>query len=264
MIISIVNNTGGVLKTTLATNIAAAFSLNKKKTIILDLDGQGNVSATFGKNPYTLSKTIVEVLKGECELEGAIIKEREFLHILPSNDELNFFDIFISNGELKPEALKRIIHALEDKYDYLIIDTPPMMSTIVSIVLSVSNVTLIPFEPDQYAILGLRRVVEASKMIIEKGNKDLIVIAIPTKVNPRVTIHNEIIEKSIKPKLNSQRIPVTKNYVSQSTKSTASVGYERVPITLSTQKSKFQLEYLEITREIMEIIKGIKIEQKKI
>ena len=52
------------------------------------------------------------------------------------------------------------------------------MSTIVSIVLSVSNDTLIPFEPDQYAIVGLRRVVEASKMIIEKGSKDLVVISL--------------------------------------------------------------------------------------
>ena len=86
MIISIVNNKGGGLKTTLATNIAAAFTLNKKKTIIVDLDGQGNVSATSGKNPYTLSKTIVEVVKGQCELDDSIIKEIEFLHILPSND----------------------------------------------------------------------------------------------------------------------------------------------------------------------------------
>ena len=83
MIISIVDNEGGVVKTTLAANIAAAFSLSKKKTIILNLDGQGNISASFGKNTYTLSKKIVEVLKGECELEDAIIKEREFLHILP-------------------------------------------------------------------------------------------------------------------------------------------------------------------------------------
>ncbi|MGL4647229.1 MAG: ParA family protein [Mycoplasmoidaceae bacterium] len=260
MIISIVNNKGGVLKTTLATNIAAAFSLNKKKTLIIDLDGQGNVVATFGKNPYVIKKTVLSVLKEETKVDEAIIKEREFLHILPSNDELNYFDMYISKGMIKTDSLKKLIHALSSIYDYIIIDTPPMMSTIVSIVLSITNVVLIPFEPDQYAILGLRRIIDASLQIKQKVNNNLIIIAIPSKVNTRVTIHNEIIEKSIKPRLESQKIPITKNYISQSTKSTASVGYERVPITLSIYRSKFQLEYLELTREILEIIKREKNE----
>ncbi len=256
MIISVVNNKGGVLKTTLATNLASAFSLNKKRAIIVDLDGQGNVIATFGKNPYNIKNTVLNVLKDECSLDEAILKEKDYLDILPSNDELNYFDLYISKGIIKPDNLKKLIENLSTKYDYVIIDTPPMMSSIVSIILSITNVSLIPFEPDQYAILGLRRIIDASKEIKEKNNKSLVIIAIPTKVNTRVTIHNEIIEKSIKPKLLSEGIPVTKCFISQSTKSTASVGYERVPITLSIYRSKFQLEYLELTREILELIKG--------
>ena len=77
MIISTVNNKWGVLKTTLATNIAATFSLNKKKTIILELAGQGNESGTCGKNPYTLSKTIVEVLKGESRRQAVLGRQLE-------------------------------------------------------------------------------------------------------------------------------------------------------------------------------------------
>ncbi len=264
MIISIVNNKGGVLKTTLATNLAACFSLDNKKTIVLDLDGQGNVAATFGKNPYTLKNTVMEYLKGECELDDVVIGEREpYLHILPSNDELNYFDFYLSNGILKVDSLKDLIHKLDEIYDYVIIDTPPIMSSIVSTVLSITNVALIPFEPDQYAVLGLRRIAMASKKFIEKGNTNLKVIAIPTKVNNRANIHKEIINIAIRPKLTSQGVYVTNCYISSSTKSTAAVGYERVPIVLSIQKNKFQKEYDSLKNEIIGYINGEEYGQEK-
>lgn len=256
MLISIVNNKGGVLKTTLATNLGACLSLDKKKVVILDLDGQGNIAATFGKNPYTLKNTVIEYLKGECNIDDVLISEREpYLYILPSNDELNFFDIYLSNGTLKVDTLKQMIFKLDSMFDYVIIDTPPTMSSIVSTILSITDVALIPFEPDQYAVLGLRRIAKAAQTFKDNGNSKLKIIAIPTKVNNRANIHKEIINLAIRPKLTAQGVYVTKCYISSSTKSTASVGYERVPIVLSIQKNKFQKEYELLKNEILTNIK---------
>lgn len=254
MIIGVINNKGGVLKTTLSTNLAASLSLDGKRVILLDLDGQGNVAATFGENPNNLKYTVMDFLKGECKLDDVILVAKNGINILPSNDELNFFDLLIKQGDFQQSDLKLLISKLNQLYDYVIIDTPPTMSTIVATVLSVVNLTIIPFEPDQYAILGLRRITEAAKEFIEKSNHNMKIVAVPTKVNTRVTIHNEIIEQAIRPKLTAQGIYVTKNYVSATTKSTASVGYERVPIVLSIIKSRYQDEYHAIKKEILDYL----------
>lgn len=257
MIIGIVNNKGGVLKTTLSTNLGACLSLDNKKVIIVDLDGQGNVIATFGKSPYSLEYTMMDFLRGDCNLKQCIIRQRENLHILPGNDDLNFFDYYVNSNQISQSHLKITLKKLNEVYDYVIIDTPPTMSTIVAIVLSICDVSIIPFEPDQYAILGLRRIIDAANDFINKSNKKMKIIAVPTKVNTRVTIHNEIINLNIRPKLFKQNIYVTKNFVSASTKSTASVGYEKVPIVFSVVKSKYQDEYKMIKDEIIEYLNNV-------
>lgn len=256
MIISIVNNKGGVLKTTLSTNFSACLSLKKKKTILVDLDGQGNVIATFGKNPYNIENTIIDYIKGDIDLNSIITKERDYFDIIPSNDQINYFDILLNKNVINISSLKNLLNKLNAMYDYVVIDTPPNMSTIVAVVLSISDVILIPFEPDQYAILGLKRIVDASQDFMKKNNKKIKIIAIPTKVNNRVTIHNEIINDVIKPKLIQQDVYMSKNFISSSTKSTSSVGYEKVPIVFSIIKSKYQDEYFALTDEIINKIKG--------
>lgn len=254
MKIGIVNNKGGVLKTTLATNIAASLSLDKKKVIIVDLDGQGNVIATFGKKPEDLEYAIMDFLKGGCTLDKVIIKQYENLHILPSNDEINYFDFLLNEKQINQSGLKILIEKLNKIYDYVIIDTPPAMSVVVATTLSVIDVAIVPFEPDQYSILGLKKIIEAAEDFKKNGNTNLKIISIPTKVNSRVTIHKEIIEDVIKPKLKKQGIYVTSNFISASTKSTASVGYERVPIVFSVMKNKYQDEYHNIKKEILNYV----------
>lgn len=254
MKIGVVNNKGGVLKTTLSTNLAASLAQDKKKVVIVDLDGQGNVIATFGKKPDDLEYAIMDFLRGEVSIEQILIQKSEYLHIIPGNDELNYFDFMLKSGQTSQSSLKILIYELEKYYDYVIIDTPPAMSVVVATTLSLVDVALIPFEPDQYATLGLKRIINAAKDLKEKNNKNMKIIAIPTKVNTRVTIHNDIIENSLKPKLKTQGVYVTTNFISSTTKSTAAVGYERVPLVMSAFKSKYQDEYHNIKKEILNYV----------
>lgn len=264
MKIGVINNKGGVLKTTISTNIAASLSLDNKKVVIVDLDGQGNVVATFGKKPDDLEYAIMDFLKGDCTLDQIIIKQYPNLHIIPGNDELNYFDFMLNAGKINQSSLKMLINKLNEVYDYVIIDTPPAMSVVVATTLSIIDVALIPFEPDQYAILGLKRIINAAKEFKEKNNPKMKIVAIPTKVNTRVTIHREIIEEAIRPKLKQQNVYVVANHISASTKSTSSVGYERVPIVFSVMKSKYQDEYHNLKNEIINyVINGQEIEIKK-
>lgn len=254
MKIGIVNNKGGVLKTTLSTNLAASLSLDDKKVVIVDLDGQGNVIATFGKKPDDLEYAIMDFLKGECSLEQILIKRTENLYIIPGNDELNYFDFMLNSGQITQSSLKVLINKLNEIYDYVIIDTPPAMSVVVATTLSIVDLALVPFEPDQYATLGLKRIINAAKDFKEKSNPNMKIVAIPTKVNTRVTIHNDIIEQSLKPKLKTQGVYVTSHFISSTTKSTAAVGYERVPLVMSVFKSKYQDEYHNLKKEILDYV----------
>lgn len=254
MKIGVVNNKGGVLKTTLSTNLAASLSMEGKKVIIVDLDGQGNVIATFGKKPDDLEFSIMDFLNGKCYWEDILIKKTENLHIIPGNDELNYFDFLINQKKITQSSLKVLISKLDELYDYVIIDTPPAMSVVVATTLSIVDVALVPFEPDQYATLGLKRIINAAKEFKEKNNPNMKIVAIPTKVNTRVTIHNDIIEQSLKPKLKTQGVYVTSNFISSTTKSTAAVGYERVPLVMSVFKSKYQDEYHNLKKEILNYV----------
>ncbi|MGL4768723.1 MAG: ParA family protein [Mycoplasmoidaceae bacterium] len=255
MIISVVNNKGGVLKTTISTNLASSISMDKKKVLLIDLDGQGNVSATFGKNPDNIEYTIIDILKNDISVDDVIIFQREpYLHILPSNDEMNAFDFYISTGEIKPSKIQNLIRLLEKKYDYIIIDTPPNMSSLVLNSISMSNIVIIPFEPDQYSVLGLKKVVKMCKAKSEQVNRKIPIVAVATKVNKITSIHKEIINSSIKPFAERNNVYLTNNIISQSTKSSASVGYERVPIVFSSIESKFKIEYLLLKDEIIKFI----------
>ncbi|QMT98529.1 ParA family protein [Mycoplasma tullyi] len=255
MIISFINNKGGVLKTTLATNICGVFSkfFPKSRSVIVDLDGQGNVSATFGQHPERLKNTLIDIFRGEKDIDDCVLNVFPSIDILPSNHELSFVDMDVARKEYKLSVIKNLIEKLEEMYDFVFLDTPPAMSTIVSVSMHISDMIVIPFEPDQYSILGLLRVIDTIETFRER-NEDLKVLVVPTKVNARTRLHNDVLN-IVKTKLSKKDIPLSKNIVSFTTKSSASVGYEKLPIVLINQRSKYQEEYIEITKEIINLLK---------
>lgn len=255
MIISFINNKGGVLKTTLSTNVAGAISkiFPNSKIIIVDLDGQGNVSATFGQHPERLKNTLIDVFREEKDVEDCVLNVYPGIDILPCNFELSFVDLDVSQGEYKASTIKDLIKKLDEKYDYVIVDTPPAMSTIVSVAMSVSRLVVIPFEPDQYSILGLMRIAETIESFKKKNTK-LTALVVPTKVNLRTRLHSDVMDL-VKNKVSKKNIPISKSFVSYTTKSAAAVGYEKLPIVLIGMKSKYQDEYISIAKEIINLIK---------
>lgn len=255
MLISFINNKGGVLKTTLSTNIAGALTKIKpnSRTVIVDLDGQGNVSATFGQHPERLKSTLIDVLRKDIAVEDCVITQYPGLDILPCNQELSFVDFDVAKGDYKASDIKEMLRSLEKEYDYVIIDTPPAMSTIVSVAMSISNLVVIPFEPDQYSLLGLMRIVDTMETF-RKRNTKLKALVVPTKFIPRTKLHQDVLT-IVKKKLKERKIPLSKSYISYTTKSAAAVGYEKLPIVLITQKSKYQDEFIAVAKEILNEIK---------
>lgn len=269
MIISLVNNKGGVLKTTIATNVSSVISMSeaKPKVVILDLDGQGNVAVTFGQHPERLENTAIDVFRGLKTVDDCLLRISDNFDVLPCNFELGFVDIDVAvAGELKKQKkflsqelytagdIKRVILSLNKKYDYVILDTPPTMATIVSICLDVSDLVIIPFEPDHYSVVGLMRIINTIADF-KRRNRSLKGLVVPTKVNTRIKLHNDVI-KLITQKINNIRdVRMSNSFISLTTKPASAVGYERVPIVMSSVKSKYRDEYSKLAAEIINELK---------
>src|SRR5690554_1313246 len=126
MKVAISTNKGGVLKTSITTNIAGVMAKRKKRVLIVDTDNQGNVLLSFGKNPDECQKTLYDVLVGGEDINKAIVTAYKNIDVLPSNDDMSFFEFDVLGKKSNPfRFLGDQIREIEAEYDYILIDTPP-------------------------------------------------------------------------------------------------------------------------------------------
>ena len=160
-IISLVNQKGGVGKTTTSINLAAALGKEGKKTLLIDLDPQGNASTGLGFNNGDFKHDIYDVLVKECTTTDAIIKTKfKNLSIIPSTINLAGVDVeFVKNMLENPEfrqneQLRNALMEVADKYDYIIIDCQPSLGICTMNALVASNSVIIPVQCEFFALDG--------------------------------------------------------------------------------------------------------------
>ena len=145
-VISLVNQKGGVGKTTTSINLSASLAVLGKNVLLIDLDPQGNTTTGVGINKGEIERSIYDVLIDECTITEAIIKTKyKNLYVLPATINLAGIDIELlekskqENGFQKGEQLKRHIEGIKDSFDYIIIDCPPSLGVITTNALTASN-----------------------------------------------------------------------------------------------------------------------------
>lgn len=193
--IALVNQKGGVGKTTTAQNLAAALHILDKKVLVIDMDPQANLTYSFGIKSHELDKTIYEVLKGECDVKKAIIKQSG-ISIIPSTLDLAGFDIEFS---VKMGRENRLKNALKDlnSYDYVLIDCPPSLGLLTLNALIYSNEVYIILQPEFLALKGMSRLLQTVEEVKKENlNDDLEITGIIlTMCDPRKNLHKEIADK---------------------------------------------------------------------
>lgn len=253
-IIAISTNKGGVLKTSLTTNLAGVLS-KENRILIVDTDNQGNAALSFGKNPDQFERTIYDVLLEGIDPKKAIYNVYENIDLLPANDDMAFFEFdVLTEVDRYPEPfalLKNALEPIQDDYDFILIDTPPNLGLTQGNVLSFAKEVLIPFQPESYSMRSLVKILKAIDDFRERHNQHLSVLGVVgTLIDSRTVLHSQVLQEC-RAFCMENNIPIFETVIPRTVRFAASVAYEGLPATLINKSNTLVSSYFELTKEML-------------
>ena len=251
-VISLINQKGGVGKTTTSINLSASLALLNKKVLLIDLDPQCNATTGIGINKGEIEKSIYNVLNDTSTIEETIIKTKyKNLYVLPANINLAGIDIELEHKESnisKAEQLKYHISKIKDQYDYIIIDCPPSLGIITTNALTASDSVIIPVQCEFFALEGITQLLKAIMYTQANLNPNLAIEGVLlTMLDVRTNLGLEVVEeirKYFKDKVYNTIIP-------RLIRLTEAPSHGK-PIIAYDPKSRGSEAYLNLAKEVIE------------
>lgn len=197
-IISMVNQKGGVGKTTSTINLGSALASYGRKILLVDFDPQGALSVGLGIPVYQLEKTLRNVIVGEqLPARDVLIQTKvKNLDLLPSNIELSAAELELVSEVGREHVLASALKPLINEYDYIIIDCQPSLGLLTVNALAASEGCIVPLETEYFALRGLALLTQTIEKIKGRINPNLKIIGIlPTMYDPRTVHGREVLER---------------------------------------------------------------------
>ena len=253
-IIAIVNQKGGVGKTTTAVNVASYVAFLGKKVLLVDMDPQANATAGLGINHKDLSQGIYEALISECGLPAIIIgEEHERLHLAPSSPSLAGAHIDLVSMDRREFRLFDLLASIQNKYDYILIDCPPSLGLLTINCLVGASELIIPVQAEYYALEGLSSLLETIALIQTNLKQELSILGVViTMYDKRIALSDVVLRELY------QYFPgkIFKSVIPRNVRLAEAPSYG-VPILNYDAGSKGAKAYERLAREILDIHKSL-------
>lgn len=248
-ILSIINQKGGVGKSTSAINLSAALGENNKKVLLIDLDPQGNTTSGIGVEKSQVDKCIYDVLLNDAKIEDVVIKNVcDGVDVVPATINLAGAEVELVSQMARENRLKNAAGSMRGFYDYIIIDCPPSLGLLTINALVAADKLLIPIQCEFYALEGVTKLLDSMKRVKNILNPSLDIEGVVlTMFDTRQLLARQVVEE-------------VKNYfgkimfntiIPREVKIAEAPGYAQ-PITEYAPKSKGALAYRELAKEVIE------------
>ena len=196
-IVAIVNQKGGVGKTTTAVNLAASLATAEHRTLLVDADPQGNATSGVGVPREQLSRSIYDCIIGELPLRQAIRQHTSlpFLDVVPATQDLVGAEVELVDHPHRETKLREALKAQVDDYDFVLIDCPPSLGLITLNVLAASHSVLIPIQCEYYALEGISQLLNTIRVVQQNFNGPLAIDGVLlTMFDSRLNLSRQVAE----------------------------------------------------------------------
>lgn len=196
-VIAVINQKGGVGKSTSVVNLSACLGENKKKVLVVDFDPQGNTTSGYGIDKEELEHDVYDVILHDYPIEETIRETCvQNVFIVPATIQLATAEIELVSAMARESVLKEALRGIKDKFDYVFIDCPPSLGLLTINALVAADSLLIPIQCEYYALEGVAKLLESMQMVKRRMNPDLEIFGVVmTMYDSRTTLSKQVVDE---------------------------------------------------------------------